>query len=174
MTSAFPQPDRVPRLAGKTSEEVSDFLLAMLEFQKKKGICDKAIYTPFLEAETQRAVTGLLRAKNFTCSIHSSGSGLDWYVSTSSPVAREEHSDLSNIDSSISGATDYEVPGLKYDDLVAVCALLGPIVGIVYGAFNGDIIHGFLVGFAVGMVPFLPMLIIMPFILIWEKFFENR
>ncbi len=47
-------------------------------------------------------------------------------------------------------------------------------IGIVYGVLSGDIIHGLLVGGAIGLIPAIPLILFAPLALIWEKFFEKN
>jgi len=79
LTSADKHPDEIPRLAGNSVEDVLAFLVATVEHQLVEGIDESVIYTPFVEVETQEAVTSRLEAKGLHCTIHLRGSGLDWY-----------------------------------------------------------------------------------------------
>jgi hypothetical protein len=79
LISADKHPDDIPRLTGNSVEDVFAFLVATVEHQRDEGIDESVIYTPFVELETQEAVTSRLEAKGLHCTIHLRGSGLDWY-----------------------------------------------------------------------------------------------
>lgn len=104
-----------------------------------------------------------LEEQGWYCKAKPVGTTLEWYCSRQSPQ------DLEKL-----GEELRRLRGTTYEDIVIAFALIGPIVGIIYGACNGDIISGFLIGFAVGLLPALPILIFMPFLLIYEKFFKHE
>lgn len=79
LTSADKYPGEIPRLTGNSVEDVFAFLVATVGHQRDEGIDESVIYTPFVEVETQKAVTSRLEAKGLHCTIHLRGSGLDWY-----------------------------------------------------------------------------------------------
>lgn len=139
-------------------ERLFAFLMEWLERRKSEGYVQT--YSSHVELRVQQEVEDRLREHGWYCSAKSRGQGLDWYCSVNPPV------DINEL--------NVHSKDMKYDDLCAAFAIIGPIVGIIYGACNGDILHGFLVGFAIGFLPFLPILIALPFILIWERYFEKR
>ncbi len=93
MTGADKKSGKIPLLTGDSLEEVFAFLVATVEYQKKKGIFPRPIYTPFIELETQQAVIGQFETRDLICNVHLHESGLDWHISKK--VADEKGTDSS-------------------------------------------------------------------------------
>ncbi|MBA3993679.1 MAG: hypothetical protein C0469_09140 [Cyanobacteria bacterium DS2.3.42] len=93
MTGADKKSGKIPLLTGNSLEDVFAFLVATVEYQKKKGIFPRPIYTPFIELETQQAVIGQFETRDLICNVYLHDSGLDWHLSQR--VADEKGTDSS-------------------------------------------------------------------------------
>ncbi len=162
MSDAGAQPDEIPQLTGTSSDEVFAFLSAIMLRRMNVRGADSTTYTPFLERPVRNEIIARLESEGWKVKAYRRGSTLEWHFKPLEPEPEESNAQYVP-----------ENQGMKYDDVVAVSQIMGPIVGIIYGAIHGDVLHGFVVGFVVGLIPFMPLLICIPFILIWEKFFEK-
>lgn len=134
------------------------------------------LYTPMIEPEVQQSVIAGLAEKGCQATPSPQGRGmrLKWRLTKKpqppAPAPPPEPFDQEKFYREL----DELNRKMKFDDFVTIWAVAGPIVGIIYGAIKGDVIHGFLSGSAVGFAPITLILMMMPFMLIYEKFFEKH
>lgn len=163
MSDESTQPEDIPQLTGTSSDEVFSFLSATMLRRMAVETDDTTINTPLLPRLVRNEIIARLESEGWKVKAYPKGSTLEWHIRPQTQDTAEP-------------IVEYvpEPQGMRYDDLVAASAIIGPIVGIIYGAIHGDVLHGFVVGIVVGWVPFMPILVCAPFILIWEKFFEKQ
>lgn len=163
MSDESTQPDDIPQLTGTSSDEVFSFLSATMSRRMAVGADDSTIHTPLLARLVRNEIIARLESEGWKVKTYPKGSTLEWHFQ---PLTHDTTEPI----------VEYvpEPQGMRYDDLVAISGVMGPIVGIIYGATHGDVLHGFVVGFVVGGIPFIPILVFAPFILIWQKFFEKQ